>query len=65
MASRIANITQRGADRRRLGGYVWLAIGIVAAVALVLMHAPRPTRAALVIPFGLAAMGLLQAREKT
>jgi len=37
----------------------------VAAVALVATHAPRPYRLALVVPFTLAAMGWLQAREKT
>lgn len=61
----IANIGERGARRRALGGIVWLAAGAVAAVALVATHAPRPYRLALVVPFTLAAMGWLQAREKT
>ena len=65
MTEPIANIGAVGVRRRRVGGYVWLVVGVAASVALVLTGAPRLTRLSLAIPFGLAALGLLQAREKT
>lgn len=61
----IANIGERGARRRARGGIVWLVVGLVATVALVATHAPRLYRLAVVVPFTLAALGWLQAREKT
>ena len=64
-AERVANIGVSGATRRRRNGYVWLVAAIVASVALIASNAERSWRVLLVIPFGLAAIGLLQAREKT
>lgn len=61
----IANIGERGARRRRASGVVWAVIGAVVLACLLLGHAPRWDRAVLVIPFALAAIGFLQAREKT
>jgi uncharacterized membrane protein (UPF0136 family) len=61
----IANIDDRGARRRALGGIVWLVVAVVATAALLATHAPRAYRLALVVPFALAALGWLQAREKT
>lgn len=61
----VANIAERGARRRALGGAVWLVVGVVAAALLLTMHASRFYRIALVVPFTLAALGWLQAREKT
>jgi len=61
----IPNIGESGARRRALGGIVWLVVAAVATVALVVTHAPRPFRLGLFVPFTLAALGWLQAREKT
>ncbi len=63
--TRVENIGEQGAQRRRKGGLVWLALSGVAIVLLVITHAPRPARLLIAIPVGLAAIGLLQAREKT
>ena len=65
MPDRIENITTRGARLRRLTGIWWLAIALAAFVTLVVVRAPRSYRVALAIPIGLAAIGFLQAREKT
>jgi hypothetical protein len=65
MADHVANIGDRGVRRRRRAGFVWLVIAVVAATALVLTDVPRYWRLLLIIPFGLAANGFLQAREKT
>ena len=65
MASRVANIGERGARRRRTIGMVWAVIAVVATIALATSDAPRSWRLLLVVPFGLAANGFLQAREKT
>ena len=62
---RIENIGHRGIHRRRMGGIVWLVVSLVAAALLIAFGAPRAWRLTLVIPFALAAIGLLQAREKT
>ena len=61
----VANIGERGAVRRRRGGYVWAAISVVLLAAALAMHAPHTTLFGLAIPIGLAALGFLQAREKT
>ena len=61
----VPNIGAKGTTRRRRNGYVWLVLGIIAAIALIISGAPRAARLTLIIPFGLAALGLLQAREKT
>jgi hypothetical protein len=65
MAEHVPNIGARGARRRRRSGVVWLILAMVAFVALLTMRAPREARLILVIPFGLAATGFLQARQKT
>lgn len=65
MPARIANIGASGARRRRLGGIVWLVVGVAALVAMVGLGAPRIDRLWLVVPFTMAAAGFLQARERT
>lgn len=65
MAEHIPNIGSRGARRRRRGGIVWLVVAAAAFVALLATGAPRAARLLLVSPFGLAATGFLQARQKT
>lgn len=47
------------------GGMVWLGAGVVAWIVMLVKHAPAPWSFALVVPFTLAAVGWLQAREKT
>jgi hypothetical protein len=61
----VANIGDRGARRRRRSGIAWLALGVLAAVRLIVLDAPREARFALLIPFGLAAFGFLQSKAKT
>jgi len=63
--TRVENIGERGAQRRRKGGLLWLALSGVTIILLFVTHAARPTRLLIAIPVGLAAIGLLQAREKT
>lgn len=65
MPDRIENINARGARWRRLSGIWWLGIAVVALVTLFVVRAPRSYRVALAIPIGLAAIGFLQARERT
>jgi hypothetical protein len=65
MPPRTANVGASGARRRRLGGAVWLVLSVVAVAALLATHRARSYRLLLVVPFGLAALGFLQAREKT
>jgi hypothetical protein len=47
------------------GGVVWLAAGVVAWIVMLVKHAPASWSFVLVVPFTLAAVGWLQAREKT
>ena len=61
----VANIDDRGARRRRLGGYAWAAISIIALGVMLAMCAPRALRLALFVPVFLAALGFQQARERT
>jgi hypothetical protein len=61
----VANIGERGARRRARGGIVWIVLGVAAFAVLLGTHAPRWSRFVLVVPFSLAALGWLQAREKT
>jgi len=65
MADRITNIGPRGARRRRRGGIAWLIVAVIAFAVMLTLGAPREARLVLAIPFGLAAAGFLQARQKT
>jgi hypothetical protein len=65
MAEHVDNIGERGARRRRMSGWMWTAVTVVAVIALIVARAPRATRLFLALPVGLAAIGFLQAREKT
>ncbi len=64
-APHVANIGERGASRRRLGGVVWLVVALGGLAWLVGAGAPRDLRLALFIPLGMSAAGFLQARERT
>lgn len=46
-------------------GIIWLVISLVAAGSMILLNSARAWRLVLVVPFGLAAVGFLQARERT
>jgi hypothetical protein len=59
------NITETGVRRRQLGGALSLVIALALFAALVWLGAPRIARLVLIVPFGLAAVGFFQAREKT
>ena len=61
----VENIGARGARRRAIGGVVWLVVGVAASGWLVARHAAGATFALLFIPYFLAAIGWLQARERT
>jgi hypothetical protein len=61
----IANISEIGARRRRRGGFVWLGVALAALAIMIAYKLPHADRLALVVPFGLAATGFLQSREKT
>jgi uncharacterized membrane protein HdeD (DUF308 family) len=65
MARHVDNIGERGARHRRRGGWMWAAVAVLVAIVLATTHASRPTRLLLALPVGLAAVGFLQAREKT
>jgi hypothetical protein len=62
---RVENIGARGALRRRRSGVVWAVLAVAGLVALLVSDAPRWTHLMIAIPAGLAAIGFLQARERT
>jgi hypothetical protein len=61
----VSNIGDRGARRRRASGVVWLIVAVALVLVLLRIGAPRWARLAIAIPVGLAAIGFLQARERT
>ncbi len=62
---RVENIGARGAIRRRRSGVFWVVLAVAGLIVLLVVDAPRWTRLMTGIPAGLAAMGFLQARERT
>ena len=65
MPSEAINIGPREQRKRRLLGVVALTVGVSAAFVLVIMQAPRWSRAIVFFPIWIAGLGLMQAREKT
>jgi hypothetical protein len=61
----VANIGESGQQRRRLGGYVWLLVGIAMSAWFLARGVSLWWYLLLVLPFTLAAVGVLQAKEKT
>jgi len=59
------NIGLREQRKRRVLGYVALAIAVGLAFVLIVTDAPRWSRLILFFPIWLANLGFLQAREKT
>lgn len=62
---RMGNIGERGCRRRRLGGYLWSIVALVALGWMLASRSPRALLFVLVVPIALAAVGFLQAREQT
>ncbi len=65
MVAEVFNIGPGERRKRRLLGIVALTVGVATGFVLVVMDAPRPSRAVVFFPVWLAGLGLLQAREKT
>jgi len=65
MTEQTTNLSERGVRRRRTMGIIWLAISIVAAGSMILLNSARSWRLVLFVPFAFAAVGFLQARERT
>lgn len=66
MSARVcANIGPKATRSRRRVGYVGGALAIALLAFLLAIDAPRLWRLALLAPLGMAALGFLQAREKT
>ena len=62
---RIANITERGAIRRRRSGIAWLVVSAILLSILLHLGMSHWMRLVLAVPLTLAAIGFLQAHEKT
>ena len=65
MTGPVTNLAERGVRQRRTMGVIWLVISLIATGSLIVFDAPRVWRLALVIPFALAAVGFIQAQERT
>ena len=65
MVSEAINIGPREQRKRRFLGLVALTVGVGAAFLMVIMQAPRWSRAIVFFPIWIAGLGLIQAREKT
>jgi hypothetical protein len=64
MSSVVCNIGAREQRKRRLLGIVALAVGVGVAFVLVVLEAPRWSRAVIFFPVWIAGLGLMQARER-
>ena len=65
MATEAINIGPRERRKRRVMGFVALTVGVGLAFVLVILQAPRWSRAVIFFPIWIAGLGLLQSREKT
>jgi hypothetical protein len=65
MSAEAINIGPRERRKRRLMGVVALTVGVGLAFVLVIMQAPRWSRAVIFFPVWIAGLGLIQSREKT
>ena len=61
----IPNIGASGQRRRRLGGLFWLLLALASSAWFLVHDVPLAWYVALLVPFTLAAIGELQARQKT
>lgn len=64
-APRCANIGDRGADTRRRHGLIAGMAGLGAGIYMIAAEVPTTTLWILLLPFTWAALGFLQARERT
>jgi hypothetical protein len=64
-ATVLPNIGPRGCKRRATMGWVWIAVGAVAAFEFVRRDVPLACYPLLAIPFFMGALGYFQAREQT
>jgi hypothetical protein len=64
MTSEVTNIGPSERRKRRLLGVVALTVGVSLAFLLVIMQAPRWSRALIFFPIWIAGLGLMQSREK-
>lgn len=64
-SSEAINIGPRERRKRRVLGMVALTVGVGLAFLLVIMQAPRWSRAVIFFPVWIAGLGLIQSREKT
>jgi hypothetical protein len=65
MSTEVCNIGPRERRKRRVLGYVSLAVAVAVCFLLVVLAAPRWWRAVVFFPAWMAGLGLLQAREQT
>jgi hypothetical protein len=65
MSTEAINIGPLERRKRRLMGVVALTVGVGLAFVLVIMQAPRLSRAIIFFPVWIAGLGLIQSREKT
>lgn len=65
MTTEETNIGPREQTKRRLLGIVALACGVGLAFLMVVLEAPRWSRALVFFPVWLAGLGMFQARERT
>ena len=63
--SEATNIGPREQTKRRLMGIVALVCGVCLAFLMVVLEAPRWSRALVFLPLWLAGLGMFQARERT
>jgi hypothetical protein len=61
----VGNIGARGCRRRRVGGWIWLVMAIVALAWMFAAHVSRSFLLILALPLAFASLGFLQAREQT
>jgi len=64
-SSEAINIGPRERRKRRVMGMVALTVGVSLAFLLLIMQAPRWSRAVIFFPIWIAGLGLIQSREKT
>jgi hypothetical protein len=64
MASEVCNIGPREQRKRRLLGFVALAVGVAWAFIFIVYDVPRPWRVIIFLPIWIASLGFLQARER-
>jgi hypothetical protein len=63
--SQVLNIGPKGQHRRKVVGYILLALTIMGAVLMFVYHAPLWARLLLFFPAWFAGLEIFQAREKT